>query len=209
MSVRKKTAETRNLNALIDVALLEPGRQRAWEATRALHNFDHTQLPERIRRRATQLARRMRAQAAAILAARDNLIEALYARDSPRGWCTAWCDGANDASAAGIGGLVLDPQGQKLRQWSQGISPRDPFATEIAALAAALDFAAVHSIARLRVYSDCVALVRLWHEHRADDRLGTVRGRAAQLARLQVRALPRLHNQPANRLARAALGRGR
>jgi ribonuclease HI len=209
VSARKKAEETRTLNPLIDTALLEPGRHRAWEATRALSRFDLTPLSERIRRRATLLARRLRAHTAAILDARDNLIAALYAHNSPRGWYTAWCDGATDATAAGIGGLVLDTQGQEIGRWSQAVSRRDSFTTELAALAAALDFATVHGVDRLRVYTDCVALVRLWHEHRADERLSTVRMRAARLGRLQLRALPRLHNLPANRLARAALARRR
>lgn len=207
--MRKSPQATQNLNALIDAALLDPACRRAWAVSLALPKHEVAPLAERVRRRATLLTRRARTQTVSILDARENLIQALYARDSPRGWCTAWCDGATDVSAAGIGGLLLDTQGQEVGRWSHVISPRDPFATEIAALVAALDFATVHRVGRLRVYTDCVALVRLWHEHRADDRLDTVGARTTQFARLQLRALPRLHNQPANRLARAALARGR
>jgi ribonuclease HI len=209
VSVRKDLQATRDLNALVDAALLDPACHRAWAVSRALPRHEVAPLVERVRRRATLLTRRARTQTASILDARDDLIRALYARDSPRGWSTAWCDGATGASAAGIGGLLLDTQGQEVGRWSRVITPRDPFATEIAALAAALEFATTHGAYRLRVYTDCVALVRLWHEHRADDRLGAVRARAARLQRLQLRALPRLHNQPANRLARNALARER
>jgi ribonuclease HI len=210
VSVRKDPQATRDLNALVDAALLDPAFHRAWAVSRALRQHEVAPLAERVRRRATLITRRARAQTVSILDARDNLIQALYARDSPRGWHTAWCDGATDASeAAGIGGLLLDTDGHEVGRWSRVITPRDPFATEIAALAAALEFATTHGVHRLRVYTDCVALVRLWHEHRADDRLGTVRARAARLERPQLRALPRLHNQPANRLARNALARER
>jgi ribonuclease HI len=198
----------RNLNARIDAALLDPTHQRAWAVSRALPRLELAALAERVRRRATLLARRARPQTAAILDARDNLIQALYARDSPRGWCTAWCDGASDAPrTAGIGGLLVDLEGQVIGHWSRAIAPRDPFTTEIAALAATLEFAAAHGVDRLRVYTDCVALVRLWHEHRTDDRLRKVRARTARIERVQLRALPRWHNQPAHRLARVGANR--
>ena len=210
MSTGKERQRIRDLNAQIDAALLAPGRQQAWSIVRTRPEADAAELAERVRRRATVLTRRSATQTAAVLDARDHLIQALYAHDSPRGWCTAWCDGSSDASQrAAVGGVLVDAQGRTLGQWSRVICARDPFATEIAALASAFEFAAAHGADRLRVYTDCVALVRLWNEQRADERLLVVRARARQFARVQLRALPRLHNQPANRLARAALARGR
>lgn len=199
---------SRDLNALIDAALLDPHRHETWALARAFPRADVTTLCERVRRRATVLARRARTQASAILEARDRLIQALYARDSPRGWCTAWCDGSG-AQPGAVGGVLADAHARVTEQWSRLVPARDPFATEIAALATAFEIAAAHGAARLRVYTDCVALVRLWHEHRADARLAVARACARQLAHVQLRALPRLHNQLANRLARAARARRR
>lgn len=61
---------------------------------------------------------------------------------------------------------------------------------------------------RLWVYTDCVALARLWREHRADERLAGVREQVAALERFALHPLPRLHNQPANKLARQAAKSG-
>lgn len=211
LSARSRHLQSgRDLNALIDAALLDPRRHETGAVARAFPRTDVTTLCERVRRRATVLARRARTQAAAILAARDHLIQALYARDSPRGWCTAWCDGSGNGSQPGaVGGVLVDAHGRVIGQWSRMVPARDPFATEIAALASAFAFAAAHGAARLRVYTDCVALVRLWHAQRADERLDAARARARALAQVQLRALPRLHNQLANRLARAARARRR
>ncbi|WAK02095.1 reverse transcriptase-like protein [Methylobacter sp. YRD-M1] len=59
----------------------------------------------------------------------------------------------------------------------------------------------------LWLYTDNRGLVQLWNEHRGDNRLSDLRRQAASLERFILRALPRLHNQPANALARAAVKR--
>ena len=57
---------------------------------------------------------------------------------------------------------------------------------------------------RLWLYTDNWGLVQLWNEHRDDNRLNELRRLAASLEKFTLRAIPRLHNQPANALARAA-----
>lgn len=196
----------RALNALIDACLLAPGEHPPRELAICLPAEDVTALAERVRRRATLIARRERPHAEAILTARDALILALYASATPRGAFTAWSDGSSrQGQAAGIGGLLMDPEGRMVAHLSQPLQGLDAFAAEVAALEAVMRAAADRGAGRLRVYTDCVALLLLWLEKRADPRLEQVRKQAHRFRRFELRALPRLHNQPANRLARQAL----
>lgn len=176
-------------------------------ALQALHRLRRglgtTTLAERVRQRATALARRNRSVGARILVVRDTLIEALYRNASPKGWFCAWCDGsARPDGPASIGALVLGPDGRVVVRISRVANRISPFEAEIAALEAVLEVAVKRDFRRMRVHTDCRALVELWRAHRADPRLVRVRSLAHRLGRLELRAVPRLHNQPAHRLAR-------
>lgn len=162
-----------------------------------------TTLAERMRQRATALARRNRSAGAQILAVRDALIEALYRDASPKGWFNAWCDGsARPDGPASIGALLLGPNSRVVARISRAADHISPFEAEIAALEAVLEVAVKRDFRHMRVHTDCRALVELWRAHRADPRLARVRSLAHRLERLELRAVPRLHNQPAHRLAR-------
>lgn len=178
-------------------------------ALQALHRLRRslgtTILAERVRQRATALARRNSSVGARILAVRDTLTEALYRDDSHKGWFSAWCDGsARPDGTTSIGVLVLGPDGRVIVRISRTADRVSPFEAEIAALEAVLEAAVKRDIRHMRVHTDCRALVELWRAHRADPRLARVRSLAHRLERLELRAVPRLHNQPAHRLARVS-----
>lgn len=209
-SSQNRQRQARNVNDVIDRALQQPTDTHVREVARLLTTGETPgetyRLAERVRRRGVLLARRERPNRAAIVRARDRLILAIYAHASPAGWYTAWCDGSVTADGrhaeAGIGGLVMDPAGRIMAQLARRIPRLAPFEAEIAALAAAMQLAHAQGAQRLRVYSDCDALVRLWQWQRDDPRLEPVSTLAKKFRRLEVCALPRLHNQPAHRLAR-------
>jgi hypothetical protein len=83
----------------------------------------------------------------------------------------------------------------------------EPFEAEIAALEAALEATSTVAARRVRVYTDCDALVSLWLQRRQDPRLRRVRYLARRLRRFELRSLPRRHNQVVHRLARAGASR--
>jgi hypothetical protein len=190
--------------AVLDRVLLAPTPENR-EALLRLGVRDVTTLAERVRRRATRLARRERPRAPQILAGRDRLIAALYARAAPRDWHVAWCDAAHAAGRAGLGGVLADADGTVIAELARTRTAPDAFTAELAALAALLALARRHGARRLRAYTDCAAASALWQRRRTDPRLARLRVLARGLERFELRALPRLHNQPANRLARAAL----
>ncbi len=200
--------QTRNLNALIDRALREPSETLIGQVARLRTARQPAALAERIRRRATLLCRRYREYTAQILEARDALILAIYAAAAPVGWFCAWCDGsvfeAADTSRAGIGGLIMDPDGHLVAQLKQPSTEPDAFAAEVAALEAILKAANERGIKHLRVHTDCPALAVLWRTHRDDPRLTSIRSLVRALRHFDLRDVPRLHNQPADRLARDA-----
>jgi ribonuclease HI len=78
------------------------------------------------------------------------------------------------------------------------------FEAELTALTVVLEIALAHDIDRLRVHTDSKALVQLWQQHREDPRLAPVRALGARFAGLHLHAIPRLHNQVANALAKQA-----
>lgn len=198
----------RHVNAVIDRALQQPTDAHFREALR-LHATTTTQsLAERTRHRGTLLARRDRRHSAQILRARDRLMLALYADATPAGWHTAWCDGSIAAGKreAGIGGLLMDAAGRIMAEVMRCAPNLTPFEAEIAALVAILQVARAQGVQRLRVYNDCVAVVRLWQRNRDDARLAALAALAGEFRRLQICALPRLHNQPAHRLAKSGAG---
>jgi ribonuclease HI len=123
--------------------------------------------------------------------------------------CCAWADGASFNTdghrQAGIGGLLVDSDGTVIEHISRPIGEEDAFAAELAALIAVIQSATERQQKRLWLYTDNRGLVQLWNEHRGDKRLNELRRQAASLERIALRAIPRLHNQPANALARAAI----
>lgn len=107
--------------------------------------------------------------------------------------------------AAGIGGLVMDPASRVFVRVSRVRPGLDAFAAEVAALEAVQCGAAERGAERLRAYTDCAALLRRWLEKRTDQRLEKLGELARRFRRFELYTLPRLHNQPANCLARRAL----
>lgn len=200
--------QTRILNTVIDNALLQPCSHQQQQVLKlgADHSVDH--LAERIRRRATRLGRQHPQLHHNILITRDELITQLYASLAPNGWATAWCDGSSikqqPVRAAGIGVIVMDASGVNIERISRFIGNRTAFAAEIMAVVAALEIAGHHNIEKLRVYTDNKALVQLWCTQREDPRLQSIRQAAEKLKHLEILAIPRLHNQIANALAKQA-----
>ena len=204
-SAQNRQRRTRHVNDVIDRALLQPTDAQLREAVRLRTTTSVPDLAERVRRRGALLARRQRAQRVEIQRARDDFILALYADATPAGWHTAWCDGsvaAERRAGAGIGGLVMDPEGRIVAQLARRVPDLAPFEAEIAALAETLRAARAQGAQRLRVHTDCDALVRAWQRRRDDPRLQAIATLAKGFRRMELRALPRLHNQPAHRLAK-------
>lgn len=201
MSTQRELA--RRLNQAIDRALLEPAEGDVTALRRMAGRPPPQELAERVRLRAVRLGRR----GVGIREERDALIAALYAAAAPRGWHVAWCDGSSSRAppgSAGLGGVIVNPQGQPAARVSRFAADLDSFAAEIAALAAVMQAGLDSGASRLRVYTDCPALAQLWHERREDPRLDAVRALARRYRRFELRAIPRRHNEPANRLARDA-----
>jgi ribonuclease HI len=199
------------LNAVIDKALLALSPQQQQRVLQLTHECPVAKLAERIRRRATVLAKRRHGESGQIQSVRDALILALYASTVPRGWACAWCDGSsvkmNAEHHAGIGGIVMDSDGTVIARISRPVGDLDAFAAEITALAAVISIAIENGQQRIRVYTDNHGLARLWQEKPDDKRLEKIRESGAKLERLSVFAIPRLHNQSANALAKQAVRR--
>lgn len=207
-SFKTRRDETRFLNQVIDRALFQPTMQHREELLSLAKKRDTQRLAERVRQRATWLGRHEREQAQHILSNRDVLIMALYAGLAPEGWVNAWCDGSSNRQAserhAGIGAVLVDATGRCISQISRYVGGKNAFESELTALAAVLEDALIHHIERLSVHSDCKALVQLWYEQREDPRLAPVRLLASRFKGLHISAIPRLHNQVANALAKRA-----
>jgi ribonuclease HI len=196
--------DARNLNRAIDQALLEPARDDAAKLRQLGGRPPPVELAERVRRRAARLGARSRQ----VAQRGDALIAALYAAAAPPGWFSAWCDGSCGRTRpghAGVGGLVMDPDGRIVARFARSQAALDPFSAEIAALAAALKAGLKAGAARMRVHTDCLAVARLWHERRSDPRLDPVRALSRGFRALAIRSIPRSHNRPAHRLAREAV----
>ncbi len=208
VSPKARRDEAGRVGQAIDDALYEPVRARVHTVLRLAKGIDTEVLAERIRRRATLHCRRARARCAMILHGRDRLIAAVYAHAAPRGWCSAWSDGSmvmvSGRRRAGIGVLLADHEGEILTRLSRAASCADAFAAELRAAQAALELAQRCGATHVRVNTDCAALVSLWNERRDDERLDRLRTLARGFVRVDLQRIPRRHNQPANRLARAA-----
>jgi ribonuclease HI len=194
----------RRLNRAIDQALLEPRSNDAAQLRELGGQPSPVELAERVRRRAARLGARSRR----IPERRDALMAALYASAAPHGWFTAWCDGSSSRAKpgrAGAGGVVLDSEGRIVARVARLLPQLDPFAAEIAALAAVMQAAREAGARRLRVHTDCDALARLWSARRFDPRLDAVRALSRKLHGLVIRGIPRGHNHVAHALARRAM----
>lgn len=202
-----KRRDSLHLNRLIDRALLDESRRHTRDVL--LASRDPAALAERIRRRSTVLAHAEPARAERILNARDILILAVYGYAAPPGWHRGWCDGSSAQGPAGryagIGGVVMDPDGDIIAEISHTAGDLDAMRAEAAALAATLKVAREHGAKRIRMYTDCKGLVLLWARHRNDPRLAAVQAQVGGLLGLDLRVIPRQHNQRANALARKAL----
>ncbi len=200
--------ETRALNQLVDRALLQPTDYHRWKILESAQHRDLQRLIERIRRRATRLGRRERGKAADILAARDELVMAIYASLAPEGWTNAWCDGSSvklgSTRSAGIGVILTNATGKRIARISRFVGDRSAFEAEVAALVAALETASAHNIERVRVNTDSKALAQLWQTRRRDPRLASLHRVASRFKGIQIRAIPRRHNQAAHALAQRA-----
>jgi ribonuclease HI len=205
---RARRREAATINRAIDAALLATTPQPLHELTALRQIMAIAALADKVRRRATQLARRARAQRAALIQARDAIILALYAQAAPRGWMTAWCDGSmtetDEQHLAGIGGIIVDRHGHVIAQVARKFTGQSALEAEIAAASAVLALALDAGIARVRLHTDCKGLVHLWLNQRDDPRLAALRAQAMQVDRVHMRLVPRQHNQAAHRLARAA-----
>jgi len=203
-----RASQTRRANDVINRALRQPTDAHLREVVGLRTTAGVASLAERVRRRGTLLAGRERKGRAQIQEARDRVILAIYADATPAGWYTAWCDGsvaADRRAGAGIGGLVMDPAGRIVAEFAHSIPDLAPFEAEIAALAETLRVARAHGAQRLRVYTDCDALARAWQRQRDDPRLHVVAALVRASRRFELRALRRLHNQPAHRLAKTGV----
>jgi ribonuclease HI len=197
-----------SINPVVDAALHEPGDASRVALLRLRRQVGTTALAERVRRRAAVLGHRMRKAARAIHGRRDELIEAIYAAATPPGCCSAWSDGSTRRDDhAGLGGIVLDRDGHRIASIQRTLEPMTPLATEIAALEAVLRVAHDHGVERLRLHTDCRALVELWRSA-GEPALVRARALAQGFRKFELRVVPRLHNQPANMLARGRDGPG-
>jgi ribonuclease HI len=201
--------QAQQLNAIVDNALLAPTDKNREQLRLLSKASTPGPLAERLRRRATLLGKRRGDDRTPLLRLRDELILAVYAAVAPKGWSCGWADGASFKTdghrQAGIGGLLMDSDGTVIERISRSIGEEDAFAAELAALIAVMQCATERQQKRLWLYTDNRGLVQLWNEHRDDNRLDELRRQATGLERFTLRAIPRLHNQPANALARAAV----
>jgi ribonuclease HI len=201
--------QAQQLNAVVDNAFLVPANESREQLKQLAKTCDPGSLAERIRKRATLLAKRRSEKGLSLLRLRDELILAVYAAAVPKGWSCGWADGASFGTdgqrQAGIGGLLMDSDGRLMERISQSIGEEDAFAAELAALIAIVHCATERRTKWLWLYTDNRGLVQLWNEHRDDYRLKELRRQATHLERFTLRAIPRLHNQSANALARSAV----
>jgi ribonuclease HI len=198
------------VNIVIDQALLAPSSQHQQQLLKFTNIISVTPLAERVRKRATLLGKRHKGDISPLLAVRDNLIMTLYAATVPQGWACAWCDGSSiklDAHyQAGIGGIVMDSNGSVIMRISRAIGDHHAYEAELAAVAAVISSSLEHQLRRLWVFTDNHGLALLWQEHRDDKRLAEIRHLVSGLECFALQALPRHHNQPANALAKKAIG---
>jgi ribonuclease HI len=213
LNAQTRRARAQRLNHFVDRVLLEQDERALDELLAAATGEDTVALCSRIARRATLLARHRPSQGPSIIVARDRYVQAIYGHRAPKDWFTAWCDGSAIAGAqgkqSGIGVVLMDAQHRVVAEFGQRTGALSPLLAELAALEAAVQAATARGAERLRVHTDCAALVHLWTSRRDDERLARLR-ESVRTLRLQLYLIPRRFNQRANRLARdAAVGRTR
>ncbi len=196
-------------NTIIDRALLEVSVERRQQVVRLTESDSVVRLAERLRKRATMLAKRRRSETKAILEGRDELILHLYASTVPKGWSCGWSDGssvrADSHFRAGIGGILMDSGGNIIERISRSIGAQDAFDAELVAVVAVMQSAIALKQLRLMVYIDNEGIVQLWHEKRDDKRLDDINRLRKRFERFALEKIRRLHNQPANALAKQAV----
>ncbi|WP_455211124.1 ribonuclease H family protein [Kaarinaea lacus] len=196
------------LNHIINRALTDPSETNLQAVGALVTRQNVYRLAERVRRRATVLTRHNRKDYQNLQHRRDALIMVLYAKTSPAGWANAWCDGSSithdDGCRAGIGAIVFSPDAHRLAQTSVFVGNKTAFEAEVQAIIRTLQICASLNITKVRIHTDNKGLVQLWREHRQDSRLTTIRHHAREFEKLQIRAIPRLHNQATNALAKRA-----
>jgi len=209
LSARREQA--RALAEAIDRALRHRGPADLQRVMDAARRQEPARVADRVQLQAKRLAKTQAARRARILQLADELVQRLYLGAAPPGWLCGWCDAAvlRDVAdrCAAVGGVLLDDRGRELARLSEPVAERQAFEAEIAAAQAILQSAAKRGAhtQRIRVHTDCGALVSLWLRRRRDPRLAALRALAARLRRFELRRVPRRHNRIADRLAREAL----
>lgn len=187
------------VNQVIDRTLFAPTEEHIRELLMLNTAHNTFALADRIRRRVTLLRRQEVNRLQPLIERRDLLILRLYHHTVLKRWHCAWCDGSTTRHRCGIGGLLMNPDGQIIRRFSRAVALRPPFETEIAAVAEIMQLSRECNVKRLLVYSDCVALVDLFHRQRTDPRLESIHALYSGFIGFQLRAIPRQHNQPAKK----------
>ncbi len=194
---------------IIDQALAEPSERSCNAVVTMLSSMEPEKLAERVRRRATILCRQQPQACRQILRVRDRLILVIYGKAAHVQAFSAWCDASlkvtDGKTVAAISGLMLSPQGKLIAIIVDLTEKRDAVEAEAAAVTAVMQAALQRHVNRLRIHSDCLALVRLWLERREDLRLVEINQLANQFYNFEMYYIPRLHNQPADKLAKMAL----
>jgi len=193
----------RALAAAIERALLRFSPANVERVLELAHREDAARAADRVQLRAKRLAKAKAALRGPVLAAADALVLRIYHAAAPAGWLCAWCDATVVRDRAAVGALLLDRRAREIARISEPIAACEPFEAEIAALEAALRALAGRA-ARVRIHTDCDALVSLWLQRRRDVRLSAVRALARRLRRFELRLVPRRHNKVAHQLAREA-----
>jgi len=133
------------------------------------------------------------------------------------GWFTAHCDGGSrgNPGPAGYGAVIENPEGQVVARLSEFLGRQTNNYAEYKGLLAVLAWALANGVRRLRVVSDSELMVRqikgiykvknpglrpLWEEARRQTR---------QLDGFQMRHTLRGGNKEADKLANAAMDKGR
>jgi ribonuclease HI len=198
----------RQINEALDRALGDLDEAGRDTFLRHAAEQDAAHAAERVRRRATLLIKSKPQVGKSILAARDELMLALYRRAAPGGSFVAWCDGsvrpAAERSRAGIGGILMDENTRVVARLSRAVEAQAAFEAEVAALAAVLQAAIDHGAERICVYTDCAALLRRWQLRCRDSRPAHALKAIREHGDFELRLIPRKHNQPAHALALAA-----
>jgi ribonuclease HI len=192
------------LNRLVDRALMGQ-RLPVWPLLR-IHGGPQ-RLAERIRRRATSVARRTPGPTEPLIERRDRLMQAVYAQAAATP-LVAWCDASwrPGSDVVGAAALVSGAGGRTLSTIQKhSPSGADSVAAEALAVTLAIEWVLNGRGDALTAYSDSTALVKMWREKRNDPRLNGLRKTAGRLRFFRLLLIRRTHNQRAHRLARAAL----